>query len=114
MLVAQIAVAPIIVQRIHFDPAHPENQTIKLTTQRGMYHAKVHTAQGWQRTTWEEAIDNVNKKANVCMEEHADVEETYVPQGFDEYIHATSNDQAILKKQRVATRDKVLDALGVP
>ena len=107
-------VAPMIVQRVHFDPDHPENQTIKLTTQRGMYHAKVHTANGWERTTWEEAIDRVNGKANAYLEEHADVEETYVPPGFDEYIAAFSNDDKVKKKQRVAAlrADKVLDALG--
>ena len=105
-------VAPMIVQRVHFDPEHPENQTIKLTTQRGMYQAKVHTANGWERTRWEEAIDKVNGKANAYLEEHADVEETYVPPGFDEYIAAFSNGDKVKKKQRVATRDKVLDALG--
>ena len=109
---AKAKVAPMIVQRIHFDPTHPENQTIKLTTQRGMYHAKVHTANGWQRTTWEEAIDRVNGRAHVCLEEHVCADETFEPPGFCQYIDAANNDNAVIKRQRVATRDMVLDALG--
>ena len=106
---AKAEVAPLIVQKLHFDPAHPENQTIKMTNSRGST-VKVHTKDGWKHERWDKAIDRVNDKANACMEEHADVDETYVPDGFDEYIHATVNDEQTRKKMRRETKNVLLNA----
>ena len=109
---AKAKVVPMLAERIHFDPKHPENQTIKLSTQRGMYHAKVHTAKGWERTPWEEAIDSMNIKANTCLHEHAGGDDAHLSMGYQEYFWSLVEDEGVQKKQRVATRDKVLDALG--
>ena len=106
---AKAEVVPLIVQKLHFDPAHPENQTIKMTNSRGST-VKVHTKDGWKHERWDKAIDRVNDKANACLEEHADVDETYVPDGFDEYIHATVNDEQTRKKMRRETKNVLLNA----
>jgi len=105
---AKAEVAPLIVQKLHFDPVHPENQTIKMTNSRGST-VKVHTKDGWKHERWDKAIDRVNDKANACLEEHADVDETYVPDGFDEYIHATVNDEQTRKKMRRVTKNVLLN-----
>ena len=60
---------PKIIERIHFDPEHPENHNIKVTNQKNNY-AKVVKDNKWITANKKHAIDTMIQKGYGLLEEN--------------------------------------------
>jgi len=94
---------PMFLQKMHFDPEHPENQTIKMTNSRGNT-VKVHTKNGWKHEMMDTAVDRMNmtmrsiaegaqlpRRANTELEIYADEEDDH---RADNYFNTVCEAQA--------------------
>ena len=59
---------PKIIERIHFDPEHPENHNIKVTNQKNNY-AKIVKDNKWITTNKKQAIDTMIQNGYGLLEE---------------------------------------------
>jgi len=94
---------PMFLQKLLFDPEHPENQTIKMTNSRGNT-VKVHTKNGWKHEMMDTAVDRMNMRANTELEIYADEEDDH---RADNYFNSVVEERSV-KRQRQTTKNMLL------
>ena len=101
-------VLPKFLEKIHFDPEHPENHTIKMTNSRGNT-VQVRRNNGWEREMADTAIDAMNRRANQYLESHAEVGDESMDAYLDSTLYGDESDEPTLKRQRQTAKNLILN-----
>ena len=94
---------PKFLEKIYFDPEHPENHTAKMSNVRGNT-LKILSDKGWKHEMADTAIDRMNMRANTELEMYADDEGDH---RADHYFD-TVNEERVVKRQRQTARNMIL------
>ena len=92
---------PKIIEKIHFDPDHPENHNIKVTNQKNNY-AKIIKNNIWVTTDKKKAIDTMIQNSYDILEEKYNDNKDSIPdfkkERFEDFQHKyQENDKELMK-----------------
>jgi hypothetical protein len=102
---------PKIIERIHFDPDHPENHNIKVTNQKTNY-AKIVKDNKWITTNKKQAIDKMIQSGYDILEEKYNENKECIPEfkqeRFEDFQQKYESDERQLMKTIKDTVDITL------